>query len=108
MLKFVDNTKVIAGIKNEDYLIKFQEELEPIYQWSDKNNMSWNNSKFKELRFGARKDLDDCLLLTPGYLNVLLPEMAVKDLGILVDHKLSFKDQRDSAIKKAKNKASWF
>ena len=47
VLQFVDDTKVIAGIKNEDDLIKFQEELEPIYQWSDINNMNWNNSKFK-------------------------------------------------------------
>ena len=59
------------------------------------------------MRIGCKKEIDECLLFTPGYENVLVPEVSVKDLGVLVDHKLSFKEQRDSVLRKAKNKAAW-
>ena len=69
--------------------------------------MGWNNSKFKELRIGINRNLEDCLLFTPGHENVLVPEQNVKDLGVLIDYRLSFKDQRDRVLKKARNKTSW-
>ena len=69
--------------------------------------MGWNNSKFKELRVGGKSKLEECLLFTPGFENVLIPEQNVKDLGVLVDYKLSFKDQRDQVIKKARSKTAW-
>ena len=37
----------------------------------------------------------------------LEPEKYVKDLGVLVDCSLSYNEQRNSAIQKAKNKSSW-
>lgn len=54
VLKFVDDTKVIAAVKKEDDFVALQEELELIYSWSETNNMGWNNSKFKELRIGSK------------------------------------------------------
>ena len=69
--------------------------------------MSWNNSKFKELRIGINRNLEDCLLFTPGHENVLVPEQNVNDLGVLIEYRLSFKDQRDRVLKKARSKTSW-
>ena len=69
--------------------------------------MGWNNSKFKELRIGGKKNLEECLFFTPGYENVLIPEQNMKDLGVLADYRLSFKDQRDMVIKKARSKTFW-
>ena len=43
VLKFVDDTKVIAAVNCEDDFEKLQYELEPIYNWSEINNMGWNN-----------------------------------------------------------------
>ena len=82
----MDDTKVIAAANNENDYLKLKYELEPIYEWSDKNDMGWNNSKFKELRIGCSINLEECLLFTPGYENVLIPEQYVKDLGVLVDN----------------------
>ena len=53
------------------------------------------------MRIGCKNKFDDCLLFTPGFENVLIPERNVKDLGVLVDNNLSFKDHRDMVIKKA-------
>ena len=68
--------------------------------------MGWNNGKFKKLRIGSRRDVDG-LLFTPGMENVLVPEQSVRDLGVMLDMDLNFKEQRSVSLAKAKNKASW-
>lgn len=106
ILKFVDDTKIIASVRNDEDISNLQDELLPIYEWSMVNNMSWNDGKFKELRIGPQRNCDG-LLFTPGFEEVMVPEANVKDLGVLIDCGLNFKDQRLSVLKKTKNKASW-
>ena len=40
VLKFVDDSKVIAAVKNENDFLKLQDELQPIYEWSNANNIN--------------------------------------------------------------------
>ena len=107
VLKIVDNAKVIMAVNKEDDFLKLQDELDLIYGWSETNNMSCNNSKLNELRIGCKNKFDECHLFTPGFENVLILEQNIKDLGVLVDYKLSFKDQRELVIRKARSKAAW-
>ena len=57
MLKFVDDTKVIKGVKTEDDVEDFQTTLDKLYTWQVDNNMSFNASKFQLLRLGPNEDL---------------------------------------------------
>ena len=68
--------------------------------------MAWNDTKFKELRIGS-KDYSEGSLYTPGMAQVLEPETYVKDLGVLVDCGLTYNQQRNNVINKAKNKSAW-
>ena len=88
-------------------LFHYKEKLKPIYNLNISNNMPWNDTKFKELRIGGKNDYSEGLLYTTGRTQVLEPESYVKDLGVLVDCGLTYNQQRNSVITKAKNKSAW-
>ena len=69
--------------------------------------MAFNSQKFQMLRFGNNDDLkENTRILDPGGKEII-PSECVKDLGIMVDNKLNFKDQRNKAISKTRAKAAW-
>jgi ribonuclease P/MRP protein subunit RPP40 len=108
VLKFVDDTKAIAGATTEEEVEETQEDLNLLYQWQELNNMSYNDSKFQVLRMGGNRSLaEDTLLFTPGYTDPIIPSDTVKDLGILVDAGCNFGAQRDAAVTKTMAKCGW-
>ena len=52
ILKFVDDSKIIAEVNDENDIEILQLNLEKIYSWADKNYMKWNAKKFQLLRVG--------------------------------------------------------
>ena len=67
--------------------------------------MKWNAKKFKLLRVGPHNDLkDDTYIFTPNYNEVIEAKNDVKDLGILVDDTLLYKNQQMATVKKAQQK----
>ena len=108
ILKFVDDTKVMGDIKNEDDILMLQNNLDKIYSWACDNNMRWNNGKFQILRIGSNKELiEDTLLFSPDYENVIESKSFIKDLGILVDTDVRYCEQMDAAVRKSNKKISW-
>jgi ribonuclease P/MRP protein subunit RPP40 len=108
ILKFVDDTKAIAGATNEDEVEETQEDLNRLYLWQELNNMSYNDSKFQVLRMGGKKNLiEDTMLFTPGYADPIIPSGTVKDLGILMDVDCNFVAQREAAVAKTMAKCGW-
>ena len=76
IFKYVDDTKVLGNINDEDDVSKFQEDLQNIYDWADPNYMAWNQVKFHLLRLGPNNDLkSDTLLFTGDYCNVIEEDM---------------------------------
>ena len=51
--------------------------------------------------------LENSLLFTPEYEDVLSPMPSVKDLGVMIDANMDWKPQRSKAIRKANQKAGW-
>ena len=43
---YVDDSKVMQEVKSLNDVDKFQEEMEPFYQWARNNNMRYNGGKF--------------------------------------------------------------
>lgn len=102
ILKFVDDTKVIAAVQSEDEVSRFQMYLNHLYKWSDGNHMRWNSLKFHLLRVGPHKQLvNDTLLFTPGVSYPLVPEDNIRNLGIMQDPDLQFSNQVHKAASKA-------
>ena len=56
---FADDTHVSRGIRTESNVTVLQNDLNSIYNWAELNNMSFNGTKFKLLRYGNNKILKD-------------------------------------------------
>ena len=108
ILKFVDDSKIIAEVNDENDIKILQLNLEKIYSWADKNHIKWNAKKFQLLRVAPNNDLkDDTYIFTPNYNEVIEAKNDVKDFGILIDDTLLYKNQQMAAVKKAQQKSAW-
>ena len=67
VLKYVDDTKIIGKIKNDNDFTNYQYALDHIYEWQKTNNMMWNASKFVRLSMGPKEEIKELLLFTPNY-----------------------------------------
>ncbi|CAM4508198.1 unnamed protein product [Lepidochelys olivacea] len=95
LIKFADDTKP-EGIANteKDWDI-LQEDLDDLLNWS--NRMIFNSEKCKVMHLGI-SNKNFCYKLGMHHMEVTEDE---KDLGILVDHRLTVSRQCDMAVKKA-------
>ena len=67
---YVDDSKVISEIKNEDDVSYFQEDMENYYEWAENNFMNFNSLKFVVLRYGTNEEIKLNTVYRPGNLNV--------------------------------------
>ena len=93
LLKYVDDTKALGTIMNEEDVSIFQDKLQTLYDWTKSNSMQWNEVKFNLLRLAPNKKVNrviknNTLLFTPEYENVISETDRVKDLGIFFDNEL--------------------
>ena len=51
--------------------------------------------------------VEDSLIFSPNYQDIIGQSELVKDLGILIDAEMTYKNQRDKAILKANQKSGW-
>jgi ribonuclease P/MRP protein subunit RPP40 len=108
VLKYVDDTKLIRGISDEQDVESLQADLEALYTWQSINNMDWNDSKFQALRMGPRTQLkEDTLLFSSNMKEVIDEVEEAMDLGIVMDSSGSFRAQRIKSAKKTSQKAGW-
>ena len=108
ILKYIDDTKALRGVLQEEDVLGLQDALEELYTWQRVNNMRWNGTKFQLLRIGPNQDLiNNTMLFTENTSDPIDIQETVRDLGVLFDSKANFQPQREAVIGKAKAKASW-
>ncbi|CAM4609502.1 unnamed protein product [Lepidochelys olivacea] len=95
LIKFADDTKLggIANLEKDRDII--QEDLDDLVNWS--NRMKFNSEKCKVMHLGINNKNFSYKLGT-HQLEVTEEE---KDLGVLVDHRMTMSQQCDTAVKKA-------
>ena len=103
---FADDTKVSHIIKLRQDCIDLQTSLDTIYNWSDINNLKFNELKFQALRYGQSKDTCDFYYKTPNG-NPIPNEETVKDLGILMSRDMKFSDQIEKIASKCRSLSGW-
>ena len=94
LIAFADDTKIYNLSCNHGIL---QKDLSILYEWCKKNSVFVNFEKTVVMRFGARDSchpyiLDGC---------VLTEASEVKDLGVLIDSKLSYATHCSGIVRKA-------
>ncbi|CAM5085619.1 unnamed protein product [Eretmochelys imbricata] len=95
LIKFADDTKLggIASLESDRDII--QEDLDDLLNWSNSNRMKFNSEKCKVMHLGINNKNFSCKLGT-HQLEVTEEE---KDLGVLVDHRMTMSSQCDVAVK---------
>jgi len=88
---FADDTRVNKKIGNNRDKELMQEDLETIYEWSNKNKMKFNENKFEQMAHGPLKEVPIDSYKTPSGEDIEIKDTA-KDLGILATNDLKFKE----------------
>ena len=103
----IDDCKIINSWRSEDDMIINQDIMDKLYPWAEMNNMSWHDLKFQVIRIGNSDLIEEREIFTPDYNEMISIKQYVKDLGILVDRKVTFSEQIQKAISKTNQKAGW-
>lgn len=98
-LSYADDLKLYFVIKEPSDAIFLQQQLEVFAEWCRINRMSLNVSKCSVISFGRKRSLLHHDYTLTGI--TLKRESTIKDLGILIDSKLSFKDHVAYVVSKA-------
>ncbi|CAM4679733.1 unnamed protein product [Caretta caretta] len=97
LIKFVDDTK-LGGIANlEKDRNTLQEDLDDLVNWNNSNRMKFNSEKCKVMHLRINNKNFSYKLGT----HQLEGTDEEKDLGVLVDHRMTMSCQCDMAVKKA-------
>ena len=74
-----------------------QEDLNIIYKWAQDNSMKFNSNKFEQLSCGEIKDVTTVPYKNPANEDIISGN-TVKDLGILTNSDLNFKEHIDNIV----------
>ena len=104
---FADDTRLFKSISYMIDTFKLQRDLNVVYDWSQRNNMVLNDTKFQVLRHGKDKELKEasCYLTPCGKL--IEEKESIKDLGIHIDSDCSFSTHIRNVVKKMKEISGW-
>ena len=94
---FADDAKVFHTIRSEDDYLKLQQDLDNLFLWSCEWQLGFNVDKCKVLHIGSNQH-NRQYRLGGDFIAVSDVE---RDLGILIDNKLTFHKQCSSAVAKA-------
>ena len=105
---YVDDSKIIKEISDEEGVGQFQNDIDHFYDWAGKNGMSFNETKFVVLRYGKNHDIKNNTIYFTEDLNLPIDELDHhKDLGVLMSSNGKFEEQINSVIKKCQKKINW-
>ena len=107
---FADDTRVGRDIINEDDIAKLQRDLDTIFSWQKRNNMSFNEDKFELVIHGNNLRYSSSIprgryITDDG--TVIKPSTSVRDLGIQISEDNDFSEQIAIVCKRARDKANW-
>ena len=70
MSSYADDSKLLNTIKSWRDNQNLKLDLSKLYEWTKKNLMEFNSTKFEVLKIGKNDDLKDCNYENPEGLNI--------------------------------------
>ena len=98
---FADDTRVSKVISNINDQKKLQEDLDVIYKWASDNNMKFNTDKFEKISHGEILEIPNETYKNPDGESIT-SDNTVRDLGVLCNNNLQFKEHIDEIVSKSK------
>ncbi|CAL4162025.1 unnamed protein product, partial [Meganyctiphanes norvegica] len=94
---FADDTRINMKVKTEEDKKTMQEDLNKIYMWAEENVMKFNETKFEQMTCGVTKEVSVEPYKTSTGKEIEF-KSRVKDLGVVTNEKLNFKEHIDSVV----------
>lgn len=107
LLSFADDTKLSHVIKKSDDVKLFQKEIDKFYSWCHSSHLELNNTKFQAIIFSNPKFSLTPINISDDQGNSVEIKEIIKDLGVLVDNRLTFEQQMNATIQKASSRLYW-
>ena len=104
---FADDTRMGKGITCIQDAEMLQEDLNQVYRWAEHNNMEFNASKFELLRYGNDQHLKEITSYTTAAGDEIKEETHVRDLGITMNNKATFKQHIQNVALASSKMAGW-
>lgn len=102
---FADEKKIALIIKNEADTKELQKAIDNFVQWCDINGLELNIKKCKVMTFSHKKSTIRATYTIRGHPIERVEE--IRDLGVIMDSKLSFNSHREFIKSKADNKLAF-
>ena len=107
-LVYVDDTKVIKKICNEEDVENLQEDLSKLHKWGQENNMEFNKGKFVVLRYGKNTEIKENTSYFSGDTDEIIEEKeSTRDLGVIMQNDAGFEEHIEKVCKKVRQKSGW-
>lgn len=90
-LLFVDYLKIFRVIKNNDDLLVLHCNLNSLMEWSDRNGLNLNTSKYSVITFSKSENPSQYTYDINE--NALMWSLEIKDLVVILDRQLKFTQQ---------------
>ncbi|KAG1673584.1 Anoctamin-7 [Nymphon striatum] len=105
VIKYADDTAIIAKVNNSLDIENYQAQINEIVQWSNDHNLYLNVSKTEELIF-CNKHFKNKLLTGQIFINgnAITPGECVKYLGVYIDTNLTFSKQVEKITQKVNSR----
>ena len=104
---FADDTRVGRPVNSASDSDLLQKDLDSIYEWAERDNMSFNEDKFETIHYSASKKSESNSTYYTSSGQTIQSKKQVKDLGVLIDDDGLFRGQIRNVISKAKRLSSW-
>lgn len=98
---FADDTKIYGEANEQVGCNRLQEDISKLVNWSDKWQLKFHPDKCQVMRIGKGHREFQYTMSTPGGVTTLQVTDKEKDLGIILDNKLTYQDHISTKVQKA-------
>ena len=104
-VKHSNDTRISTIIHSTQDTENLQQDLQAVYKWTYKNNMTFNSEKFEVIWYGQNKNLQE-VAYTLGD-NILVEKSSLKDLGVWLNRDCSFREHVTKSAKNGRQMMGW-
>ena len=104
---FADDTRISRTVTSEDDAHQLQRDLDNVYSWAIKNNMNFNDEKFKLLKYEVVGGSGVRQLYSSPDGSEIERVPSLRDLGVTMTNNAKFDEQVKNVVKKARKMLGW-
>ena len=104
---FADDTRIGNGIQTKEDASQLQQDLDKVYQWAIRNNMTFNDTKFDLIRYGQNTQLKEATSYTSNANTNIEAKSSTKDLGVTMSATAEFTEHIAGIVETVKDLTAW-